>query len=110
MWVAQITEPAPFEEAEHQFNCLTDLFPCYQFSITQGRDSKYVIIARPHPVTVMFPEDGATQAEMLQFIVTELLNERITGHLVTDDIVLYNPNPVAVDYASDGNGTPGAAP
>ena len=73
MWVAQITEPASREEAEHQYETLTDLFPCYTFSVLEARNNEHVVIARPQPLTVPFPEDVGTEVEMLQFIVTEFL-------------------------------------
>ena len=74
MWVAQITEPAPLEEAEHHYETLTDLLPCYTFSVMGSRNNEHFVIARPQPLTVQFPEDVGTEVEMLQFIVTEFLN------------------------------------
>lgn len=82
MWVAQITEPAPLEEAEHYYETLTDLFPCYKFSVMGSPDNykNYFVIACPHPHTVQFPEDVGTEVQMLQFIITELIYNVITDH------------------------------
>ena len=82
MWVAQVTEPAQQGEHHEQFQALVERFPSYQFSIMMGR--KCFVICRPHPDTVKFPEDQGTESEILRFMVTELLNELITGHLITD--------------------------
>lgn len=83
MWVAQITEPAESGHHNEQFAALARRFPAYQFSIMLGKQP--YIIARPRDETIMFPEDEATEGDMLRFIVTELLDELLTGHMVTDD-------------------------
>ena len=91
MWVAQITEPADQGEQEEQFAALEHRFPAYRFSIMACSNDRYYIIARPHPSTILFPEDEATELDMLRFIITELINEHITGHLVTDGQELVAP-------------------
>ncbi len=84
MWVAQITEPAEQGQQDEQFEALVRRFPAYRFSIMMGDDKGSFIIARPHPETVLFPEDEATEVEMLRFILTSLLDEHITGIHITD--------------------------
>ena len=91
MWVAQITEPAEQGEHDEQYAFLTERFPAYRFSIIGAAHGRRVIIARPHPETIKFPEDEATELDMLRFIITELINEQITGHLITDDQELVAP-------------------
>lgn len=89
MWVAQITEPASQGEHNEQLQALEQRFPAYRFSIMMA--DRPFIIARPREETIKFPEDEATEADMLRFIVTELLGELITGHLITDGQELVAP-------------------
>lgn len=83
MFVAQITEPAEQGQQQDQFEELTRRFPQYQFSILMGR--KPCVIARPDPKTVKYPDDEGTEVEILRYILTMLLDEHITGHLITDE-------------------------
>lgn len=82
MWVAQVTEPLDQGQHNEVFSMLLERFPAYQFSIMMG-PAPY-IIARPRDETIQFPEDEATERDVLLFIVTELIGEILTGHLITD--------------------------
>lgn len=84
MWVAQITEPADQGEEVHQLHALVRRFPAYHFGIVSEIGGKPFIIARPKASTILFPEDEATEVQMLRFIVTCLVDELITGHMITD--------------------------
>ena len=97
MWVAQITEPAEQGEQDEQYQALVRRFPAYRFSVmASGHEDptfkdRYYIVARPRSATIKFPEDQATELDMLRFILTELLDEHITGHMITDDQELVAP-------------------
>lgn len=111
MWVAQITEPAEQGQQEEQFAALEHRFPAYRFSIMACSNDRYYIIARPHPSTIMFPEDEGTEIEMLRFIVTNLIDELITGHMITDDQEKHAPpqpdDPVFSELVQDIKADPG---
>ncbi len=84
MWVAQVTEPATQGEEEHQLMYLTKRFPQYRFSIMMGREP--YIICKPVEETVMAPGDEGQEVEILRFMVTMLIDDAITGHVITDGL------------------------
>ena len=83
IWVAQVTEPATQGEHNEQFEALQRRFPQYHFSIMMGEQP--YIICRPVDETVQHPSDIGTENEILRFIVTSLIDELVTGHLIVDE-------------------------
>lgn len=72
MWVAQITELTDQLPLE-MYKALKQRFPQYLFSILRGE--KHCIICRPIDETVILPTDEGKEREILQFIITTLMEE-----------------------------------
>ncbi len=68
-------------------NYLTDRFPGYKFSIIPTRQP--FIICRPDEDTILCPEDDCGSIEdevkILRLMVTMLIDDAITGHVITDE-------------------------
>ena len=85
MWVAQITIPAT--QGEHDIQCaaLEQRFPVYQFSSMHSGSPFIVCKPRNPKLSQMTTQQhDALEREILQFILTSLLDELITGHMITD--------------------------
>lgn len=84
MWVAQITEPATQGEEEHHLMYLMDRFPQYRFSMMMAKQP--YIICKPVDETIMMPGDEGNELEILRYMVTTLIDDAITGHVITDGL------------------------
>ncbi len=81
MKVAQITWPAQQGEENHQLAALVRRFPDYHFGILSGKDTEPFIVGKPQQ-DGDFPDED--EVEMLRSIVTSLIDELCTGHMITD--------------------------
>lgn len=84
MFVAQVTEPSEQGEHNEQYEALQRRFPEYNFSVMMSTNPSPFIICKPVEETVMFPSDEGVEVEILRHIVTVLIGELITGHMITD--------------------------
>lgn len=83
MWVTQVTEPSSMGEEQDQCAFLTKRFPQYQFSVMQVRPHPF-IICKARDETVIYQGDEGKEVEMLRFMLTMLMDDAITGYVITD--------------------------